>query len=83
MSLLPPEVERALWGRIANKWSGTITLHLHRGDLLSFEVAEKHRIAGRVTHESPGNDGDSDDERVTHASPVHKGRTRDGTISDQ
>jgi len=52
--VLPTELREVLLKKISESWSGTVTLNLKEGYIISFEVAEKHRIA-RETHVSPTN----------------------------
>jgi len=49
---LPPELERAIWGRMVNGFTGTISMDVKEGEIVSFNVSEKTRIA-RETHASP------------------------------
>lgn len=58
---LPAEIAAALETRRARAWSGTITLHLKDGEVLSYELTEKHRIT-RETHVSPS----SSTRRIQH-----------------
>lgn len=42
---MPVSPDAFLLQKAAEKWTGTITLNLKEGVIISFEVAEKHRVS--------------------------------------
>lgn len=58
--MIPPELQKYLDALRAKGWTGTLSLNLKEGEIIAFEVTEKHRIS-RETHASRG------PERTSHA----------------
>ena len=42
---VPGELARILTDKTREGWSGTVTLHIKDGNILAFDITEKHRIS--------------------------------------
>ena len=76
---LPPELERALWGRMQGGFSGKLTLHFKEGKILEFEESRITRLTGETDlsrQHSPAHKttGETDLSRPANAGGSHARR---------
>ena len=51
--MLPPELLAVLARKERERWSGAVVVNMKDGRVLSYEVTEKHRLAGQEVPPRP------------------------------